>query len=165
MDMEFEDKKPKNPLDLLPKSKMSLDTCKRSYNDTKLTTKNFFVTQLKEMFDREGFSLYKSHYKYSDNLKGRPDFINKNFMRGIVQRMDESRKYVFASIVLFEDTKELTGYWVLRGQNPLLEVFDDFLEDNEWEKIELTENNLKEFDEAFYGDEVNTRQMDKIILI
>lgn len=162
---EFMDKKPKNPLDSLPKSAMSLDACKRLYNENKLTDKNFFYTQFPTMFDKDGFSLYKSLYKYSDDLVGRPDFVNKNFMRGIVQRMDDSRKYLFACLVLYEDTKELVGYWIMRGSQPIVEVFEEFLDDNTWEKMEPNEESFKELNQAFYEDEISSRKINKMILI
>lgn len=157
---DYVEEKVKNPLDSLPKSSMNLDACKRLFNDHKLTDKKFFTTEFETMFDNEGFSLYKSSYKYNEDFEGRPDFVNNNFMRGIVQSMDNSRKYVFATLLMFGENKkrELVGYWIMRGSQPITEVFNNLLEDNNWEKLEFNKETLSLYDQAFYEEKINDKQ-------
>lgn len=153
--------KAKNPLDSLPKSAMSLDACKRGYNERKYSDKNFFSTELKNMFDENGYSIYMSTYKFKEDFIGRPGFINNNFVRGLSQNLDDCRKYVFGTLCLTqtEDVIELFGFWILRGQNPIKEVFEDMIDDFEWKKMELDDANLKLLDDAFYNDVIMNKNV------
>lgn len=158
-DQEQIEKKEKHPLDLLPKSPMALDACKRLYNDHKNSDKKYFTAEFSSMFDSNGYSLFKSHYKYNSDFDGRLSFVNNNYIKGVVQNLDDMRKYLFGSLVLFktDDRHEFVGYWIMRGSEPTEELFDTFFEDNEWEKVELSENVLKEYEQAFYEEKVNDK--------
>nr|GMC56218.1 elongation factor 1-gamma 2-like [Ipomoea batatas]GME09706.1 elongation factor 1-gamma 2-like [Ipomoea batatas] len=58
--------KPKNPLDLLPPSKMILDEWKRLYSNTKTNFREVAIKGFWDMYDPEGYSLWFCDYKYND---------------------------------------------------------------------------------------------------
>jgi elongation factor 1-gamma len=145
---DYKDEKPKekNPLDLLPKSKLNLEEWKRFYsnNDTRPTAMKWFW----EHYDPEGYwyvsdstlvschihhsnmtlnktcSIYRLDYKYNDELK--LTFMSSNLVGGFFNRLESARKYAFGSIlVLGEDNKNsLAGYFVFRGTSLPFEVTD-----------------------------------------
>jgi hypothetical protein len=163
-DKQFEDPKKTNPLDKLEKSATSLDSLKRGYNDHKKTDSKFFTQEsfLKD-FDQKGFSIYQASYKYNDDFTGRPDFVNRNAVNGFVQNLDDARKYAFGSFILVDmgkDVKHLTSYWILRGQEPIKDVFDSFLDDNVWVKLDVNEETCKLLDTVFYGDTLHNNTIE-----
>jgi len=149
VEQDYNDPVAKNPLDSLPKSTMKLDECKRLYNDHKADgSNNFFTQKLESMFDHAGYSMYLSHYKYNDEFTGRPDFVNRNTISGFVQMLKNSTKYMFGSLVL--ENGQLNGYWIIRGSEPIIDVFGDFFEYNDWEKVDMTPELLTQYDTKFY---------------
>ncbi|GAB4850008.1 hypothetical protein Ancab_029307 [Ancistrocladus abbreviatus] len=58
--------KPKNPLDLLPPSKMILDEWKRLYSNTKTNFREVAIKGFWDMYDLEGYSLWFCDSKYND---------------------------------------------------------------------------------------------------
>jgi hypothetical protein len=142
-----------HPLSLLPASAMSLDEVKRKYYEHRKAGTRYFSADFKDGFDANGFSLYKSVHKYSSDFDGRLDFINNNAVNGFAQNMDDSKsKYTFGTLLLLDKDgkKQVTGYWLLRGDKPSNDVFTSFVEDNDWQKLDLTDDVLKQFDNAFY---------------
>lgn len=161
-DTECDEPKKKNPLDSLPKSKMSLDAVKRGFNDHKKTDKKYFTSDVfvKE-FDEAGFSVYVSHYKYNDDYTGRPDFVNRNAVNGLIQSLEDGRKYAFGSLCLMGgEIKQVVGYWVLRGDQPIKDVFEDFLDENTWTKLPFNQETFELLNQAFYGDVVKDKEVE-----
>ncbi|KAI9377563.1 hypothetical protein POPTR_019G077000v4 [Populus trichocarpa] len=71
--------KPKNPLDLLPPSKMILDEWKRLYSNTKTNFREVAIKGFWEMYDPEGYSLWFCDYKYNDENTVSFVTLNKRF--------------------------------------------------------------------------------------
>jgi elongation factor 1-gamma len=154
-DSETEDVKVTHPLSLLPQAKMALDECKRKYYEHKKVGTKYFGLEIAKDFDADGYTLYRSEYKYNSDFDGRMDFVNRNSVDGFVQGFDKSvSKYVFGVLVLTKnnDKYEVTGYWILRGTVPMKEVFEDFVGDNTWTKLEANDDTFKLFDNVFYFD-------------
>lgn len=143
-------------LDKLPKSKMNLDTLKRTYNDHKKTDQKLFsLEQFLTDFDAEGFSLWRTNYNFNDEFTSRPEFILKNNINGMIQSMDYARKYAFCKLSLLnagDGARHLVGFWVLRGTEPLKEVLDDMVDNHTWTKLMPTKETFELMDAAFYGD-------------
>jgi elongation factor 1-gamma len=149
--------KGKNPLDMLPKSKLVLDEWKRCYsnNDTRPTAVDWFW----QNFDKEGYAMWKVDYKYNDELK--MTFMSSNLVGGFFQRLERARKYAFGSMVILgQDNKnEITGFFVIRGQEIPPEVseaadFDSYT----FVKVNTDDAKVKEnfnaviaWDEKIYG--------------
>jgi elongation factor 1-gamma len=111
-------KKAKNPLDLLPKSSMSLDATKKAFFNHKPTLEKFFESEFWEMLDAEGYSLWKSAYQYNnENTIG---WMTSNLVAGWVQRLESLRKYGFGSIIMHSTDGEtkpfnISGAFLVRG--------------------------------------------------
>jgi len=140
--------KEKNPLDLLPPSKLNLENWKRFYsnNDTRPTAINWFW----DNFDPEGFSIWRVTYKYNSELT--LVFMSSNLIGGFFQRLERVRKYAFGSlVVLGEDKKnEITGYFVFRGQGIPQEVQDaaDF-DSYDFKKADSKDSKVRESFNSF----------------
>lgn len=91
-----------------------LDAFKRCYSNEDTATKA--IPHFWENFDKEGWSVWRSSYKYADELKR--IFMTSNLVSGMFQRLDKLRKNAFASmLILGEDNNNcIEGIWVLRGQ-------------------------------------------------
>lgn len=91
-----------------------LDAFKRSYSneDTATVAIPFFW----DNFDKEGWSIWKSTYKFPEELK--LVFMTSNLVSGMFQRLDKLRKYAFASVLILgeNNNNQVEGIWVLRGQ-------------------------------------------------
>jgi len=124
MEESYEDEKPKakNPLDLLPKSSFNLEEWKRFYsnNETRPTACNWFW----ENYDKEGFSIWKVDYKYNNELT--MTFMSSNLVGGFFQRLENSRKYAFGSMLICGTNNDsvISGYFVFRGHGVPAEVLD-----------------------------------------
>lgn len=118
--VEFSEPSIKNPVALLPKSKFILDEWKRFYsnNDTPVA-----MEWLWNNIDLEGYSIWRVHYKYNDELT--LTFMSSNLIGGFYQSLDKYRKYIFGNmVVLGEDNDNfITGFFIIRGQD--LSVFTD----------------------------------------
>ncbi|URE29843.1 hypothetical protein MUK42_12909 [Musa troglodytarum] len=161
--------KPKNPLDLLPPSKMILDEWKRLYSNTKT---NFREVAIKvqvvllivlwimtsgfwDMYDPEGYSLWFCDYKYND--ENTVSFVTLNKVSGFLQRMDLTRKYAFGKMLVIgsEPPFKVKGVWLFRGQEipkfVLDEVYDMELYD--WAKVDISDEAQKERVNAMIEDQ------------
>ncbi|WRX15111.1 Elongation factor 1B gamma [Theobroma cacao] len=58
--------KPKNPLDLLPPSKMILDEWKRLYSNTETNFREVAIKEFWDVYDPEGYSLWFCDNKYNE---------------------------------------------------------------------------------------------------
>ncbi|XP_076898570.1 elongation factor 1-gamma 3-like [Bidens hawaiensis] len=138
--------KPKNPLDLLPPSKMVLDDWKRLYSNTKSNFREVAIKGFWDMFDPEGYSLWFCNYKYND--ENTVSFVTMNKVGGFLQRMDLARKYAFGKMLIIgnEPPYKVKGLWLFRGQEIPKFVMDECydMELYEWTKVDLSDEAQKE---------------------
>ena len=124
-----------------------LDAFKRSYSNEDTATKA--IPFFWENFDKEGWSIWKTEYKYPEELKR--IFMSCNLVSGMLQRIEKLRKYAFASVlILGEDNNTvIEGVWVLRGQELAFSVsrwvvsyFVFFICDLFWENLPIWADNF-----------------------
>ncbi|KAL7237940.1 hypothetical protein ACSBR2_004107 [Camellia fascicularis] len=138
--------KAKNPLDLLPPSKMILDEWKRLYSNTKTNFREVAIKGFWDMYDPEGYSLWFCDYKYND--ENMVSFVTMNKVGGFLQRMDLARKYAFGKMLVIgsEPPFKVKGLWLFRGQEIpqfiMEECYDMELYD--WRKVDFTDEAQKE---------------------
>ncbi|XP_065870667.1 elongation factor 1-gamma-like [Euphorbia lathyris] len=138
--------KAKNPLDLLPPSKMILDDWKRLYSNTKTNFREVAIKGFWEMYDPEGYSLWFCDYKYND--ENTVSFVTLNKVGGFLQRMDLARKYAFGKMLIIGSSPpfKVKGLWLFRGQEVPQFVIDECydMELYEWTKVDLSDEAQKE---------------------
>ncbi|KAL3830339.1 hypothetical protein ACJIZ3_019141 [Penstemon smallii] len=138
--------KAKNPLDLLPPSKMILDDWKRLYSNTKTNFREVAVKGFWDMFDPEGYSLWFCDYKYQD--ENTVSFVTLNKVGGFLQRMDLARKYAFGKMLVIgsEPPYKVKGLWLFRGTEVPQFVIDECydMELYEWTKVDINDEAQKE---------------------
>ncbi|KMT19248.1 hypothetical protein BVRB_1g014300 [Beta vulgaris subsp. vulgaris] len=138
--------KAKNPLDLLPPSKMILDEWKRLYSNTKTNFREVAIKGFWDMYDPEGYSLWFCDYKY--NEENTVSFVTMNKVGGFLQRMDLARKYAFGKMLVIgsEPPFKVKGLWLFRGQEIPQFVLDECydMELYEWTKVDLSDEAQKE---------------------
>ena len=95
-------------------SSFVIDAFKRVYSNEDTATKA--IPYFWENFDKEGWSIWKSKYKFHDELK--MIFMSSNLVSGMFQRLDKLRKYAFASTLILgeNNNNDIEGVWVMRGQ-------------------------------------------------
>jgi len=146
--------KPKNPLDLLPPSKMILDEWKRLYSNTKTNFREVAIKGFWDMYDPEGYSLWFCEYKYND--ENTVSFVTLNKVGGFLQRMDLARKYAFGKMLVIgsEPPYKVKGLWLFRGKEippfVLEECYD--MELYEWTKVDISDEAQKERVNAMIED-------------
>ncbi|KIM61852.1 hypothetical protein SCLCIDRAFT_1215673 [Scleroderma citrinum Foug A] len=144
-----EEPKPKNPLDLLPKSAFNLEDWKRAYSNKDTRGPGGSLEWFYEHFDREGFSVYRVDFKYNEELT--LIFMSSNQIGGFFNRLEASRKYLFGSMgVLGEPNNSIiSGVLVLRGQDAkaVVECAPDY-ESYEYRKLDLENAEDKSFFEG-----------------
>ncbi|XP_010907209.1 elongation factor 1-gamma 2 isoform X2 [Elaeis guineensis] len=147
--------KPKNPLDLLPPSKMILDEWKRLYSNTKTNFREVAIKGFWDMYDPEGYSLWFCDYKYND--ENTVSFVTLNKVSGFLQRMDLARKYAFGKMLVIgsEPPYKVKGLWLFRGQHIPQFVLDECydMELYEWTKVDITDEAQKERVNAMIEDQ------------
>merc|ERR1711953_844965 len=128
--------KKKDPLDELPAGTFNMEEWKRFYsnNDEDDSIKWFW-----EHFDAENYSIWRSDYKYPDELT--MVFMSCNLMGGMFQRLEKFKKNAFASCALFGENNNSTisGIWVWRGQELAFDLCEDWQVDYEgytWQKLD-----------------------------
>ncbi|KAG6390239.1 hypothetical protein SASPL_147971 [Salvia splendens] len=138
--------KAKNPLDLLPPSKMVLDDWKRLYSNTKTNFREVAIKGFWDMYDPEGYSLWFCDYKYND--ENMVSFVTMNKVGGFLQRMDLARKYAFGKMLIIgaEPPFKVKGLWVFRGREIPQFVMDECydMELFEWRKVDISDEAQKE---------------------
>jgi elongation factor 1-gamma len=146
--------KPKNPLDLLPPSKMVLDDWKRLYSNTKTNFREVAIKGFWDMYDPEGYSLWFCDYKYQD--ENTVSFVTLNKVGGFLQRMDLCRKYAFGKMLVIgsEAPFKVKGLWLFRGQEIPKFVMDEVydMELYEWTKVDISDEAQKERVSAMIED-------------
>ncbi|KAK9929875.1 hypothetical protein M0R45_026948 [Rubus argutus] len=138
--------KAKNPLDLLPPSKMILDDWKRLYSNTKTNFREVAVKGFWDMYDPEGYSLWFCDYKYND--ENTVSFVTLNKVGGFLQRMDLARKYSFGKMLVIgsDPPFKVKGLWLFRGQEIPQFIIDECydMELYDWCKVDITDEDQKE---------------------
>uniref|UniRef100_A0A0E0NBT9 Elongation factor 1-gamma 2 n=1 Tax=Oryza rufipogon TaxID=4529 RepID=A0A0E0NBT9_ORYRU len=146
--------KPKNPLDLLPPSKMILDEWKRLYSNTKTNFREVAIKGFWDMYDPEGYSLWFCDYKYND--ENTVSFVTMNKVGGFLQRMDLCRKYAFGKMLVIgsEPPFKVKGLWLFRGPEIPKFVMDEVydMELYEWTKVDISDEAQKERVSAMIED-------------
>ncbi|KAI3669257.1 hypothetical protein L6452_40484 [Arctium lappa] len=138
--------KAKNPLDLLPPSKMILDDWKRLYSNTKTNFREVAIKGFWDMYDLHGYSLWFCDYKY--NEENMVSFVTMNKVGGFLQRMDLVRKYAFGKMLIIgsEPPFKVKGLWLFRGKEIPKFVMDECydMELYEWKKVDIGDEAQKE---------------------
>ncbi|GLT97069.1 hypothetical protein SLE2022_146540 [Rubroshorea leprosula] len=138
--------KAKNPLDLLPPSKMVLDDWKRLYSNTKTNFREVAIKGFWDMYDPEGYSLWFCDYKYND--ENTVSFVTLNKVSGFLQRMDLARKYAFGKMLVIgsEPPFKVKGLWLFRGREIPQFVLDECydMELYDWKKVDISDEAQKE---------------------
>ncbi|KAJ6846014.1 elongation factor 1-gamma 2-like [Iris pallida] len=147
--------KAKNPLDLLPPSKMILDEWKRLYSNTKTNFREVAIKGFWDMYDPEGYSLWFCDYKYND--ENTVSFVTMNKVGGFLQRMDLARKYAFGKMLVIgsEPPFKVKGLWLFRGKEVPKFVIDECydMELYEWTKVDISDEAQKERVNAMIEDQ------------
>ena len=121
-----EEKKKVNPLDLLPPSKLELETFKRSFLNNK--DKEDAMKKFWEIYDPEGYSLWHLEYQ---NLptECKVLFRTSNSKGMFLQKCDALRRYAFAvhGVYGVEDDYKIKGLWMFRGKEIPQEMKDNDL--------------------------------------
>ena len=121
-----EEKKKVNPLDLLPPSKLELETFKRAFLNNK--DKEDAMKKFWEIYDPEGYSLWWLEYQ---NLPSECKilFRTSNSKGMFLQKCDALRRYAFAvhGVYGVEDDYKIRGLWMFRGKEIPQEMKDNDL--------------------------------------
>ncbi|XP_059309684.1 elongation factor 1-gamma 2-like [Lycium ferocissimum] len=137
---------PKNPLDLLPPSKMILDDWKRLYSNTKTNFRAVAIKGFWDMYDPEGYSLWFCDYKYND--ENTVSFVTLNKVGGFLQRMDLARKYAFGKMLIIgsEAPFKVKGLWLFRGKEIPKFIMDEVydMELYDWKEVDINDEAQKE---------------------
>ncbi|KAL5520501.1 hypothetical protein ACEPAG_9725 [Sanghuangporus baumii] len=145
----IEEPKPKNPLDLLPKSTFNLEDWKRAYSNLDTRGAGGSLEWFYEKFDKDGFSIWRCDFKYPEELT--QTFMSSNQIGGFFNRLEASRKYLFGSLGVLGTSNDsvISGVFILRGQDfkPVIEVAPDW-ESYEYKRIDLANADDKAFFEA-----------------
>jgi len=144
--------KAKDPFAHLPKSAFVMDEFKRKYSNE--DTLKVAIPHFWEHFDREGYSIWYSEYKYPDELA--MTFMSCNLITGMFQRLDKLRKNAFASVILFgtNNDSSISGIWVFRGQELAFPLSDDWQIDYEsysWRKLDVDSEECKTMVKEYFA--------------
>ena len=114
VELEKEDKRKKNELDLLPPSAFDLDGFKKEFMNTK--EKAAVLEKFWKNFDAKGYSLWFVHYEKAGD-QGKVFFKTNNLKNLFLQKLDKLRKYSFSVYGVYgtEPDLEVEGVWFWRG--------------------------------------------------
>uniref|UniRef100_A0A4W6DJ22 Eukaryotic translation elongation factor 1 gamma n=1 Tax=Lates calcarifer TaxID=8187 RepID=A0A4W6DJ22_LATCA len=154
--------KAKDPFAHLPKSTFVMDEFKRKYsNEDTLTVA---LPHFWEHFDREGYSIWYSQYKYPEELT--LTFKSCNLITGMFQRLDKLRKNAFASVILFgtNNDSSISGIWIFRGQDLAFTLSEDWQIDYEsydWRKLDPDSEECKTMVKEYFAWEGDFKHVGK----
>ncbi|KAF5347242.1 hypothetical protein D9756_009939 [Leucocoprinus leucothites] len=141
--------KAKNPLDDLPKSSLNLEDWKRAYSNKDTRGPGGAIEWFYQNYDPAGFSVWRVDFKYNEELT--LTFMSSNQITGFFNRLEASRKYLFASVgVLGENNNSvIAGTLIARGTEiePVVNVAPDW-ESYNYKKLDLSNEADKAFFEA-----------------
>ncbi len=143
-----EKKKKQNPLDLLPPSRLELESFKRAFLNNK--DKEDAMNKFWELYDPEGYSLWHLEYQ---NLPSECKvlFRTSNSKSMFLQKCDALRRYAFAAHGVYgvEDDYKIKGVWLFRG----LEIPQEMKDNDLYEYITFTKlDHTKEVDKKLVHD-------------
>jgi len=145
-DIPKDEPKAKNPLDSLPKSNFNLEDWKRAYSNLDTRGAGGSIEWLDGKFDKEGFSTWRVDFKYNEELT--QVFMSSNQIGGFFNRLEASRKYLFASVGVLGSANNsvISGVLILRGQDvkPVVDVAPDW-ESYTYTKLDLSKAEDKKF--------------------
>lgn len=153
--------KKKNPLLLLPESRMNMDATKKSFFSTPGAPFNaqFFDNFWTDVYDPKGYCIYTLQYKYND--ENTVYWQTQNLLGGFNQRMDPARKFAFGCLLLTGASEEkgpwdFCGTFIFRGTGLPQEVLDNSQYDQfNWTPLDVsTPENQALFKEYMQGDTV-----------
>ncbi|KAF7327190.1 Elongation factor 1-gamma [Mycena kentingensis (nom. inval.)] len=141
--------KTKNPLDDLPKSTFNLEDWKRAYSNKDTRGAGGSIEWFYENYDPAGFSVWRVDFKYPEELT--QTFMSSNQVGGFFNRLEASRKYLFASVGVLGTANNslISGTLILRGPEaePVVNVAPDW-ESYNFTKLDLAKEEDKKFFEA-----------------
>ncbi|RDB17714.1 Elongation factor 1-gamma [Hypsizygus marmoreus] len=141
--------KVKNPLDDLPKSTFNLEDWKRQYSNNETRGTGGAIEWFYKNFDKDGFSVWRFDFKYNNELT--QTFMSSNQIGGFFNRLEASRKYLFASAGVLGTNNDsvIAGVLILRGPDvkPVVEAAPDW-ESYEYKKLDLENEADKAYFEA-----------------
>ncbi|CAH2325086.1 elongation factor 1-gamma [Pelobates cultripes] len=154
--------KSKDPYAHLPKSPFVMDEFKRKYSneDTLTVALPYFW----EHFDKEGWSIWYSEYRFPDELT--QAFMSCNLITGMFQRLDKLRKTAFASVILFGTNNDSTisGVWIFRGHDLAFTLSEDWQIDYEsynWRKLDSDSEECKTLVKEYFSWEGEFKNVGK----
>ena len=157
------EKKKVNPLDLLPPSRLELETFKRAFLNNK--DKEDAMNKFWEIYDPEGYSLWWVEYQ---NLPTECKilFRTSNSKGMFLQKCDAVRRYAFAvhGVYGVEDDYKIRGLWMFRGTDIPQEMKDnDLYEYLTFRKIDINNPDDKKLVHDYWtkldeNDEVEGRK-------
>ncbi|KAL2077443.1 hypothetical protein ACEWY4_026947 [Coilia grayii] len=154
--------KAKDPFAHLPKSTFVMDEFKRKYSNE--DTLAVAIPHFWEHFDREGYSIWYSEYRFPEELT--MAFMSCNLITGMFQRLDKLRKNAFASVILFGTNNDSTisGIWVFRGQELAFPLSEDWQIDYEsytWRKLDVDSEECKTMVKEYFAWEGDFKHVGK----
>lgn len=120
-----------------------------------------------QLVRQHSFKYYKANYKFSSDNTGRPGYVAKNLLRGLVQGLDDYRKYLmvcFRCILVNKDTTEYNypSYWIVNSNDDIKSILGSFYDDYDFidvkEEDEISkllqkmEKNEDETDDTLIGE-------------
>jgi elongation factor 1-gamma len=114
-DNQYQDKKVKSALELLPPTTFDLFNFKTFMVNVK-DKKGEGIDELKKQMDQAGFSIWFLHYEMYKG-EGIELYKTENMCKGFLQRFDDFRKYCLARHLVLgtEQKQEIMGVWLWRG--------------------------------------------------
>lgn len=142
--------KKKDPLDSLPKGTFDLEDYKRFYSNN---DEDKSIAYFWEKFDAENYSIWRSDYRYNDELA--LVFMSCNLMGGMFQRLEKLKKHAFASCCVFgkDNDSSISGIWVWKGQDLVFELSEDMQVDYSsytWKKLDPKDESTKKQVEQYW---------------
>jgi len=154
--------KPKNPLDLLPPSRMNMDATKKLYFNQQPYNPTFFDTFWPDVWDPAGYCMYEADYKYNDENK--QFWLTSNLIGGYMQRMDNKgcKAYGFGFCTISGANEEDNTPWkvksvfIFRGDKVPFEFLDVPGADNyNWTKLNDDAAGRARFQELARGETID----------
>ncbi|KAJ6626018.1 elongation factor 1-gamma [Mycena sp. CBHHK59/15] len=122
---------------------------KRAYSNKETRGAGGALEWFYEHYDKEGYSVWRVDFKYPEELT--QTFMSSNQIGGFFNRLEASRKYLFASVGVLgaANNSLITGALILRGQEaePVVSVAPDW-ESYSFTKLDLSDAAQKAFFEG-----------------
>ena len=88
-----------------------------------------------ENIQKNCFRIYSGSYLFSSDFDSRPTFVVNNFLNGLVQQFETTRKYFFTAFtyVKNDDKYTITSTWITNCVDDLNVIINDKYDDFVWE--------------------------------